>query len=69
MICYILNEGVLNDDFILLPEQGLLKGGYIAEITYYTYNSPWSNNENKIRFRKEERLKAYLSKWYPEFEY
>lgn len=70
METYILNEGVLNDDTLLLPDENkVFKGQYIGIIEYWTYQNCWSNNKHVIKFRTENRLQQYLKKHYPNFEY
>jgi len=70
METYILNEGVLNDDYLkLASEKKVFKGGYIAILIYYTFANPWGNNEHVLKFRKETQLQKYLKKHYPDFDY
>jgi hypothetical protein len=70
MQAYILSEGVLNDNELLLADEGkVFKGNYIAIVKEYIYANAWSNKESIKRFRKPEQLQKYLNKFYPEFEY
>jgi hypothetical protein len=69
MESYILQENVLSDNVLLLADNGkFFKGGYIAIIKEYTFNSAWSDKESILKFRSEDRLNKYLNKRYPEFE-
>ena len=64
---FILKEGVLNDNVLLVPHKGyIFKGGYIARIKEYVYQNCWSNREIIKNFRSKERLFEYLDKKYPE---
>lgn len=70
MTKYILKEGVLNDDILIISDEGkVFKGGYIAIIKYYTFRNHWCNDVNYIRFRSQKSLDKYLKKHYPEFDY
>ena len=70
MKTYILNERVLTDDELLIPNKGkIFKGGYIAIIQEYTYENEWSDKPLKpLKFRSKERLLKHLDIHYPEFE-
>lgn len=62
---YILSEGVLNDNTLILPPNGyVFKGGYVAIVKEYRFQNAWSNSEHIKRFRNEERLLSYLRKNY-----
>lgn len=70
MQTYILNEGTLNDNELLLSDEGkVFKGNFIAIVKEYTYANAWSNKESIKKFRKREQLQKYLNKFYPEFTY
>ena len=70
MKTYILNEGPLNDNELLLSDEGkVFKGNFIAIVKEYTYANAWSNKESIKKFRKHEQLQKYLNKFYPEFTY
>ena len=67
MIQFILKEGVLNDDYLMLPEKSkVFKGQYVAIIKYYEFATHWSNTECVKRFRSKQSLEEYLGKCYPE---
>lgn len=67
---FILSEGVLNDNTLLLPSEGkVFKGNYVAIIREYTYQNSWSNREKIRRFRSEDTLNEYLQKKYPNFKF
>lgn len=70
MYTYTLNERVLTDDTLLIPEKGkIFKGGYIAIIQEYAFANAWNDEPLKpLRFRSKERLLKHLDKHYPEFE-
>lgn len=70
MYTYTLNERVLTDDTLSIPEKGkIFKGGYVAIIQEYTVANAWSDKPLKpLRFRSKERLLKHLDKHYPEFE-
>ena len=66
---FILEEGVLNDNTLYLPEEGkIFKGNYIAIVKEYTFQNAWSNKEHIKRFRNEKKLHDYLDKKYPDFQ-
>jgi hypothetical protein len=70
MQTYILNEGTLNDNELLLSDEGkVFKGNYIAIIKEYSFLSAWSNKESIKKFRKHEQLQKYLNRYYPQFTY
>jgi hypothetical protein len=70
MTTYILNEGVLNDDEILLSDENkVFKGNYIAIVKRWEFQNSWSNRLKVLKFRNEKRLNAFLQKYYPEFNY
>ena len=65
---YILQENVLTDNILLVPEKNkVFKGGYIAVIKEYTFLNSWNDKETIKRFRNEAQLNSYLSKKYPDF--
>ena len=69
MYNYILQENVLTDNILLLPEEGkTFKGNYIAIIKEYEFANSWSDKEKVKRFRNKERLFKYLDKKYPEVD-
>jgi len=69
METYILRENVLSDNILMLAnENEIFKGGYIAILKEYSYQTPWNDKETKIRFRKRETLFKYLGKKYPQIE-
>lgn len=69
MNTYILQENVLTDNELLIPNKGkIFKGGYIAIIKEYTFASAWSDKEHIKRFRTKTSLFKYLEKNYPNFE-
>lgn len=66
---FILNEGVLDDNVLLIADNGkIFKGGYIAIIKEYVFRTAWSNDEVLKKFKKKERLLIYLNKFYPNFK-
>jgi hypothetical protein len=70
MTNYILKEGVLNDNLLILSdEQKVFKGNYIAIIKEYFFLNEWSNRLVIKKFRKFKQLENYLNKFYPKFEY
>lgn len=69
MQTYILREGVLNDDELLIADEGkIFKGGYKAILKEYFFASEWSNKLGVKKFKKMETLKTYLAKNYTEIE-
>lgn len=69
MRTFILQENVLTENLLLLPDNNkVFKGGYIAIIKEYTFQTSWSDKETIKRFRSQQQLDKYLSKHYPEFE-
>lgn len=46
MQTYILSEGVLNDNELLLPDEGkVFKGKFIAIVKEYIFASEWANKK------------------------
>lgn len=69
METYILREGVLNDNELLLADEGkVFKGNYVAILKEYSFLNSWSNKLNVKRFRKLDRLTQYLNKNYSKAE-
>ncbi len=67
---YLLKENVLTDNLLIVPPKGyVFKGGYIAKVKEYTYQSAWSDKEQVKRFRSKDVLFKYIDKHYPEFQY
>ena len=70
MQTYTLKENVLTDNLLIMPDENkVFKGGYIAIIKEYIFQSSWSDRESIKRFRSEKELQKYLDKNYPEFYY
>ena len=66
---YILRENVLSDNTIMIPSKGkIFKGGYIAIIKEYQFQTSWLDKEIVKRFRNVDRLMSYLDKQYPQVE-
>lgn len=64
---FILKEGVLNDNVLLIPDNGqIFKGGFIAVIKEYTPISEWANKCTIKRFKTKDSLFKYLEKSYPD---
>lgn len=62
----ILQENVLSDNILILPDNGkVFNGGYIAVIKEYFYRNAWSDELRVKKFKKETALYKYLSKKYP----
>jgi hypothetical protein len=67
---FILRENVLTDNILIIPNKGkIFKGGYIAIIKEYQFQTAWSDKETVLRFRSKFRLNKYLDKHYPEADY
>jgi len=67
---FILRENVLSNNVLIVPNKDLIfKGGYIAVIKEYVYQSEWSDREIIKRFRNIDRLNSYLDKQYPEVDW
>ncbi len=67
---FILRENVLSNNILIVPNKDLIfKGGYIAVIKEYVYQSEWSDREIIKRFRNIDRLNKYLDKQYPEVDW
>lgn len=66
MTTHVLNEGVLNDDLLLLADEGkVFKGGFIAIIKKYSFSTSWSDREEIKKFRQEKSLFNYITRNYP----
>ena len=64
---FILRENVLTDNILVIPNKGkIFKGGYVAIIKEYEFETSWSDKETIKRFRSVNRLQSYLDKKYPE---
>ena len=62
----ILQENVLTDNFLILPDNGkIFKGGYIAIIKEYVFLNAWNDKLIIKKFRKNISLNKYLAKKYP----
>ena len=63
--CYVLNERPLTDDTLTLaPDGHVFKGGYVAIVTYHTFENPWSDEEHVRRFRSMARAEAFIERRY-----
>jgi hypothetical protein len=66
---FILKENVLTDNILMIAEKGkIFKGGYIAIIKEYYFETSWSDKETIKRFKKLNRLNEYLDKHYSEVD-
>jgi len=64
-----LSENVLTDNILIIPDKGkIFKGGYVAIVKEYEFETSWSDKEIIKKFRNEDRLNSYLDKKYPEAE-
>ena len=62
----ILQENVLTDNFLILPDNGkIFKGGYIAIIKEYVFLNAWNDKLIIKKFRKIISLNKYLAIKYP----
>lgn len=62
----ILQENVLTDNLLILPNNGkIFKGGYIAIIKEYVFLNAWNDKLIIKKFRKNISLNKYLAKKYP----
>jgi len=69
MQTFILKENVLTDNILYLADKGkIFKGGFIALVKEFTFETSWTDKETVKRFRKEEQLKKYIGTKYPEFD-
>lgn len=69
MQTFILKENVLTDNVLYLADKGkIFKGGFIALVKEFTFETSWTDKETVKRFRKEEQLKKYMGAKYPEFD-
>lgn len=66
-LTFILQENVLTDNLLIIPEKGFIfKGGYIAIVKEYTFLNSWNDKETITKFRNKKRLFDYLTKKYPD---
>ena len=66
---HILSNNVLTDNVLLIADKGkTFKGGFKAIVKEYYFQSAWSDREVITKFRKLERMKKYIAKYYKEFE-
>lgn len=70
MRTFTLQENVLTDNLLLLPNEGkIFEGNYIAIIREFTFQNSQSDRElPPKKFRSKDRLIAYLSERYPDFD-
>jgi hypothetical protein len=69
MQSHILSNNVLTDNILLIADKGkIFKGGYIAIVKEYYFQNAWSDKEVITKFRKLERMKKHIAKYYKEFE-
>lgn len=69
MQTYILREGTLNDNELLIADEGkIFKGGYKAILKEYFFANEWSNKLEVKRFKKLDTLQNYIAKNYTEIE-
>ena len=62
---YVINERVLTDDTVTVaPEGEPLPGGFMAEVTYHTFASPWSDHEHTVRFVTVDEAEAFIIERY-----
>jgi hypothetical protein len=65
-----LRENVLTDNILMIPDKGrIFKGGYVAIVKEYEFETSWSDKEIVKRFRSVDRLTKYLDKQYPEADW
>lgn len=66
---HILSNNVLSDNILLIADKGkIFKGGYKAIVKEYYFKNAWSDREVVIKFRKLERAKKHIAKYYKEFD-
>ena len=66
---FILRQNVLSDNVLSLADEGkVFKGGFIAIVKEYKFQSAWSDREEVKRFRTIDRLLGYLEKHYTKEE-
>lgn len=66
---FFLQENVLTDNILILPEKGRkFEGGYIAMIKEYVFQTAWTDREIVKMFKKKKELISYLGTQYPEVE-
>jgi hypothetical protein len=69
MQTYILSNNVLSDNILQVADEGkIFKGGYKAIIKEYYFKNAWSDKEEIIRFRKLEKAKKYIAKYYKQID-
>lgn len=67
---FILKENVLTNNVLTLADEGkIFKGGYIAILKEYTFETHWTDKLSVKKFRNQKRLDEYLTKHYPKFDY
>ena len=69
MQTFILKENVLTANVLYVADKGkIFKGGFIALVKEFTFETSWTDKETVKRFRKEAQLKKYMGAKYPEFD-
>lgn len=62
---YVLNERVLTDDTLTIaPEGYALRGGYVAAVTYHTFQNANSDREHVRRFRTMDAAERWIERRY-----
>jgi hypothetical protein len=70
MINFILKEGVLNDDLLILSDKNkVFKGNYIAIVKQYSFLNSWCNKETIKLFRSKKSLFKFLDKNYNDLDF
>jgi len=65
MTTQIIKEGVLNDDTLYTADDGkVFKGGYVAVLEYYTFQTHWTNTRHYKHFRTLENAEKFIAKQY-----
>lgn len=62
---FILQSNVLTDNILFVAEKGrIFKGGYIAILHEWSFETAWSDKLSVKKFRSFERLKSFLERKY-----
>lgn len=65
MVQFLLRENVLTDNILEVPSKDyIFKGGYVARVKEYTFETAWSDKQTVKKFRSKDRLFDYLEKQY-----
>lgn len=62
---YVINERPLTDDTLTVAADGYaFKGGYVAVLTFHTFENAWSDTAHVRRFRTMAAAETFIARRY-----